>query len=169
MSQRFRDCGGKSIYKSTGASCNTPSDLYDQKNQVDSILEYMTQGLDKIRGIQGFQGDPGLDGAQGIQGIQGLTGTQGTHGIQGLRGLPGIGIQGNEGIQGPAGSGGSGPGGTTVSTLETSRTNSVVAIDNLTEVNPSTVLYDGAGDQDEVAGPNPIGFDVEILGQQVHL
>ncbi len=114
----------------TKKHCITPSDLYDQKNQVDSILEYMFQGLNSMPrgpqgiqgpagtgtggGSQGLQGTNGLQGLQGVQGpagtgtgggSQGLQGTNGLQGLQGVQGIEGLGTQGLQGVQGIVGSG----------------------------------------------------------------
>lgn len=148
MSQKFRDCGGKSIYKSNGDSCNIPSNLYDQKNQVDSIFEYMSQRFDNLSGVQGVQGVQGGLGSQGVQGISGVSGN---------------GVQGLQGIQGPSGEG-SGAGGTTVSNVESSLIKTATPVTNLDEVNPTNIVYDGSGSQDERVEYVGIGFDVEIFG-----
>ena len=54
---------------------------------------------------------------------------------------------------------------TTVSTFDTTLVNTVTPVDNLVEVDPVPVIYDGSGDQDERIITVPIGFDVQILGE----
>lgn len=137
MSQRFRDCNGKSIYNVSGAGCHTPSNLYDQKNQVDSILEYMSQGLDKLRGIQGLMGDIGFQGIQGFVGGEGPTGIQGDTGNDGIQGIQGL--VGPRGPQGPAGSGGGG--GSLNKTTLSFTTNSVAIGDIQLVILPSSGYY----------------------------
>ncbi len=108
MSQGSRGCGGNSIYRVANGGCHTPSSLYDQKDQVDSIFEYLYQGLQKTRGIQGTVGADGPQGIQGLagpDGIQGLVGGEGIQGVQGLQGAEGsTGTQGVQGLQGAEGS-----------------------------------------------------------------
>ena len=150
MSQRFRDCNGKSIYKVSGSNCHTPSNLYDQKNQVDSILEYMSQGLDKLRGVQGLMGD------QGFQGIQGLVGGEGPTGVDGFQGI--------QGIQGPSGSGGGGGGssGITISSLVTNYNNTVTST-SLPTVDPSVLVQNQYVDDGYFT--MTIGFPFTLMGQ----
>jgi len=54
---------------------------------------------------------------------------------------------------------------TTVTSSNTVVVNTVTPVDNLVEVNPVPVIYDGSGDQGERVITVPIGFDVQILGE----